>query len=321
MTTIEVAAAVASTVLIKGSVVALCAMLIARFCARSASGASMVLGLGLGALGLVLIGPFLPALGSGVVTIEHDAVQELRFGSMALLLVWAVGAVLMLGRFGLDLRAARCLAQSAKRKAQTDPVALLMKRAACAVGATRIPEVRETTELATVALIGFRRPVLLVPVQAREWSEEELFGVLCHELEHARRGDWLMLMLERIVRAIFWLNPFVHMLARRAAVTRECAADDAALRSGAGVEAYAGRLVSVARDLKATPKLVVSVAFADGHGVDNRVRALFDSRDRRRVSGRTFLKMGLAAIPPVLFLAAAVIWTCLPGISITSSCP
>src|SRR5688572_4749691 len=119
MTSIEFAAVIASTVLIKGSVIVVLTLLVARLVARSASGASLTLGLGLGALGLVLIGPLLPAVGSGFVTIGHDAVQVLRIGTrslsppLLLLVIWTLGALVMLGRFFNDLCAAQALARRA----------------------------------------------------------------------------------------------------------------------------------------------------------------------------------------------------------------
>jgi beta-lactamase regulating signal transducer with metallopeptidase domain len=327
MTLIEIAAWLGSSILLKGSVVAVGSVLGARVFATSAAGASLTLGLGFGVLGLVvLLGPLVPQLNSGVATISHEAVQSVSIGSLRVSLVglfvglWAIGAVLLLVRLFNDLRGARALVRTSDGGRGT--LDELLKAAAKAVGCERIPEVRETSELATVALIGFRRPVLLIPVAARDWSDEELFGVLCHELEHMRRGDWLMLMLERIISAIFWPNPLVHLLGRLASGARERAADDAAMRAGAGASAYAGRLIAVARDLKRTPRLVVSVAFADGGRVDQRVRALFEPRDRRGVAPMSVLRACIIALPLVAILAVVEPWTCLPGGTTSSeACP
>ena len=330
-TSVEVAAALASTILIKGSVIALCILAAAR-CARSAAGASLVLGLGPGALGLViLLGPLFPQLNSGIATISHSAAQPGLIGTLplspvlVLVLVWATGTLVMLARFLSDLRAAHAIVNRAdglSERVTGRRTEVLLRRAARAVGVTRIPELRETTELATVAMIGFRRPVLLIPVQAAGWTDEELFGVLCHELEHVRRGDWLMLMIERIVGAVYWMNPLIILLSRQAAAMRERAADDAALRAGAGASAYASRLIAVARDLKRAPRLAVSVAFANGGRVDQRVRALFEARDRKVVTPFTTLRAALLTIPLLVVLAAVEPWTCLPGeTTSTSVCP
>ncbi len=326
MTTIEVGAMLASVLLAKGTLIAAGVMIAARFVAKSASTASLILGLGLGALGLVvLLGPLVPARGSGLVSISHNAVQQFPIGPLAVspiavfIGLWAVGAVLLLGRFVRDLRRAHRLARMADDGCRIGDALLL--RAARAVGSARVPEVRGTTELTTVALIGFRRPVLLIPVAAREWTEEELFGVLCHELEHVRRHDWLLLVIERIVTAVFWINPLVHLLSRSAAAAREHAADDAAMRAGAGATAYAGRLIAVARDLRPAPQLGASVAFAEGGRIDQRVRALFEVRDRRGTASGTMLRATLIALPLIAILAAVDPWTCIPVAPATEACP
>jgi Zn-dependent protease with chaperone function len=328
MTTIEVAAMLASALLVKGTVIALVLIVSARFVAKSASGATLILGMGHGALGLVLLlGPLMPVSGSGFVAIPHGAVQEFSIGSMTVgplgvfVGLWAAGAGFLLLRFGRDLLGALGLAsradgQTGRRAGE------LLHSAARAIGVVRVPELRETSDLPTAALIGIWRPVLLVPRQAREWSDEELFGVLCHELEHARRSDWLKLIIERIVTAIFWINPLVHVLGRVASGARERSADDAALRAGAAATAYADRLISVARDLKTAPRLAVSVAFADGGRIDQRVRALFEPRDRRGMAPLAMLRLSLLALPLVVGLAAVEPWTCLPAAQPTSEgCP
>ncbi|MCA1561814.1 MAG: hypothetical protein LC804_16625 [Acidobacteria bacterium] len=39
---------------------------------------------------------------------------------------------------------------------------------------------------------GTRRPAIVLPSDARAWSEGDLRRALVHELEHVRRGDWLI---------------------------------------------------------------------------------------------------------------------------------
>jgi beta-lactamase regulating signal transducer with metallopeptidase domain len=294
------------------------ALVAGRYFAKSASNAALLLGLAPWALGLLLlVASFLPSLGTGVVAIQHAALEGPSLGTLTLspvailVGVWAIGTFVLVFRFVRDLRAVMALLGRATGTAPR--AAELLANAARVVGLKRLPELRETTELATAALVGFRAPVLLIPAQAREWTDEELFGVLCHELEHARRNDWLMLMVERVVTAIFWINPLVHLVRRSASAAREIAADDAAVRAGAAASVYAGRLISVARDLRKAPKMAVSVAFADEGSVEGRVRALFESRDRSLTSRASALRWILMAAPLLLALSAVEPFTCLPS--------
>ena len=318
MTTLNTAAMLTSVIFIKGSLIVAGALLLGRV-ARTASRGSMIMSMAFAAMIVVpVLGAMVPTLNEGFVSLNHGAAQEVAVGLVA---IWGLGVLVLMGRLVRDLRAAQALVSRASGR-MGNRVTELLRLAARAVGVTRIPELRETTELATVALIGFRRPVLLIPAQARQWSDEELFGILCHELEHVRRGDWMMLMIEQVVAALYWPNPLIHLVRRQAWAVRESAADDAAMRAGAGAAAYAGRLISVARDLKRAPRFAVSVAFAEGGGVERRVRALFDERDRRRVSPLTLLRAGLVAIPLIAVLAVSEPWICLPGGTTSSSiCP
>ena len=327
MTTIEIVTGLASTVLIKGSVVLAVALLLARLTARTASNASFIFSIGFTALVLLpLLSGLLPELALGSLTLNHGVTGRLPgvpFSLLTLLLAgWATGAGLMLVRFGLDLRAARALTSRARSLTNTRTMECL-RRAVRSVG-SRTPIVRETDELHTVALIGHRNPVLLVPVDAHGWSDEELFGVFCHELEHLRRGDWLLSMAERVIAAVYWVNPLAHVAVRSAHGAREHAADDAALRGGAGPQAYANRLIMVAREIKAAPRLAGTVAFAGGGRVDGRVRALFEGhRDRGGVSAVTSARAIVLALPLLLALAAVQPWTCIPTgeQTTTSGCP
>jgi beta-lactamase regulating signal transducer with metallopeptidase domain len=309
MTTIEVAAWLLSTVLLKGSVIGAGAVLAART------------GVGQGAWGMgsllaglmLLLAPVVPALGSGFVSVPHDAIRSVAFGPIVVspvavfVAVWTTGVVLLLLRLVGEVGAATALVRASAPAGRRSNA--LMHRAATAIGCIRIPELRETPALATAALVGFRRPVLLLPVRARDWSDDELFGVLCHELEHARRNDWVKLLVERIVNAIFWINPLVHLLTRQAAAAREMVADEAALRAGTPVSVYAGRLIAVARELRAPSGLAVSVPFVSG-SVDARVRALF--AEGRHGSSPSLRQALITVMPLVLALAAFEPWTCLP---------
>jgi beta-lactamase regulating signal transducer with metallopeptidase domain len=316
MTTIPIVTGLASTVLIKGSVVLLVALVLARRLRRTSARASLVIAIGFATLVLLpVLSVLTPDWGLGDLTISHDAATNLPglpFSPLALLLsIWALGASVMLGRLILDVRAAHALSSRATvvlDSRMTD----CLRCAARSIGSP-IPVVRMSGELHTVALVGFRRPVLLVPGGASDWSEEELVGVFCHELEHLRRGDWLWSLVERAIAAVYWINPLTHVALRWSRAAREHAADDAAMRGGVGAHSYANRLIMVARASRRSPQLAGSVAFAGGR-VDGRVRALFEmERDRRGVSAMAAARMIVLAMPLVLALSALQPWTCVPA--------
>jgi hypothetical protein len=76
---------------------------------------------------------------------------------------------------------------------------------------------------------GWRRPSLVVSRGAYErLDDEELRGALAHELAHVERRDTTLGWLLMAVRALFWFNPVVQVLARDLVQEIERRADDRA---------------------------------------------------------------------------------------------
>lgn len=257
----------------------------------------------------------LPAWNVSALDVQHDTLVATRGGlSVAawICLAWFAGAALLLIRLVRDVIAANRLAARA-RVVDTPRIARSMDRAKKIVGAIRTPVALETNELASAGLIGWRRPRVLLPVAARNWSDDELLGVLCHELEHVRRNDWIMLLVERVVVALFWINPLVFFAARSAAGAREIVADDAVARAPIGLDVYADRLIATARSIGASPAPAAALGFANGGRVDVRVRALFETRrDRRPMSARAAAMNFVIALPLAIGIASAQPWGCVP---------
>jgi hypothetical protein len=111
-----------------------------------------------------------------------------------------------------------------------EQVQLLRAELSC----TRRVEVRESSEVETPATLGWRKPLLLLPFDWRDWSQTELRAVLAHELAHVIRGDFLTGLIAQISVAIHFYHPLAHWLAKRLRLEQELAADawGAALSGG-----------------------------------------------------------------------------------------
>jgi TonB family protein len=93
---------------------------------------------------------------------------------------------------------------------------------------------------------GWRNPVVLLPVGLLELSPEVQRGILCHELLHVRRRDWLWVLFEEAVRALLWFHPAVWMLLARIALSREQVVDREVVRRTGSRRAYLEALRAVA---------------------------------------------------------------------------
>src|SRR5205807_5951689 len=94
---------------------------------------------------------------------------------------------------------------------------------------------------------GFLDSVVILPVQAAEWSNERLELVLLHELAHVKRRDCLAVMVAEIALASWWFHPLAWLARRSIRRDADLAADDEVLRAGARPSVYAGHLLSIVR--------------------------------------------------------------------------
>jgi hypothetical protein len=91
-----------------------------------------------------------------------------------------------------------------------------------------LPQLRETTDLESAAVVGWWRPVVMLPTDWRKWSQDELKAVLAHELAHIARQDALWRIVAALTVALHWEQPFMHWLRRQLLLAQELAADELA---------------------------------------------------------------------------------------------
>lgn len=96
------------------------------------------------------------------------------------------------------------------------------------------------------AVVGWRRPIILLPVDWRSWSEEARRGILAHETAHVAHGDFLMWLAAQAGVVVHFYNPLVHWLAGRLRLEQEIAADACGAALAGGAKAYANLLAQLA---------------------------------------------------------------------------
>ena len=108
----------------------------------------------------------------------------------------------------------------------------VVRQLACDVGIRRPVRVLLHESVAGPMTCGLFRPMILFPVDAPTWDSEDARRAMIHELEHIRRGDWLVHCVARMVCVFYWFHPKVWMSWRQLTLAAERACDDAVLRSG-----------------------------------------------------------------------------------------
>lgn len=128
-------------------------------------------------------------------------------------------------------------------------------------------EIRYVAELAHPVTFGARRPVVLLPEALRTQDAGIRRAVLCHELLHVRRRDWVWLLVEEVVRAALWFHPAVWWLVSRVQLAREEAVDEQAVLITGGRQTYMRALLAFADE----PPLAPAAAFGRRHHLFSRI--------------------------------------------------
>jgi len=166
-------------------------------------------------------------------------------------------------------------------------------------GVTKNVRLCSSSVVSTPLTWGWTAPIILLPEDALDWSEEHRRIVLRHELAHVARGDALSQLVAGVACAVYWFHPLVWVAERRLRAECERACDDRVVSLGTPAADYAAHLLEVARSARAfgAPGFL-SVAMARPSQLEGRLLAVLNG-SRRRVSlspGARRLAIVLSAI-------------------------
>ena len=241
----------------------------------------------------------IPAAGEGATRAPLDL-------TAALASAWAAIALLLGARRAwAEVAAARLIARA------RPPVPALASRIAkvtSACGMEHVPIV-VTDETACPAVAGLMHPAIILPASAGAWTDAQLAAILAHELAHVNRRDCLVNLVGDVTAALYWCNPFAHLVARRIRVEAERACDDAVLRGNGDPDAYALTLLDLTRALQgARPLPRAATAVARPSELESRVLALLHTRATPPPLGRSLTwVLASVAVAVALPVAAATV--------------
>lgn len=158
----------------------------------------------------------------------------------------------LLGVFVLALRIAFGLfiiEQLRRRKLVALPDVLVARLRAlqARLGITRRIHFAECSLVNVPAVIGFFRPVVLVPLRALTGlSPEQLDALIAHELGHIKRFDVAVNFVQVVAETLFFFHPAVWWLNGRIRADREDCCDDIAVSAGGSSIRYAKALATIA---------------------------------------------------------------------------
>lgn len=241
--------------------------------------------------------PIAPATGNGT-AISPISPKPLSLDIFPWLVeIWLLGVVF----FSLRSAGGFLLIERERRRQSTPPTARIL--AMChtlqrQIGLDRTIEYCECIWLQAPAVIGWFRPIVLLPVTVLTgFSDEQLQSVIAHELAHIRRFDSFVNLFQIAIETLLFYHPAVWWLNQRIRAEREHCCDDMAVALCGNPVEYA-RALTILEEWRVAPVLAMA---ANRGPLTERIFRLLG----RKSTGSATRGAGLAA--GLLCLSAALI--------------
>jgi TonB family protein len=179
-------------------------------------------------------------------------------------IVWMFGLFFMLLRFVFGANSIRNLKKEMVEVC--DPHITAMLDSAEEVFSKHIKTQIFTSQKAPYPMaIGVIKPIILIPERLlHKLNENQIRGILLHELSHIHHRDLVTGILQRFVTALNWWNPFAYALSTSYTRAREEISDNYVLLQNDSKE-YAECLINLAEKAALWKRLPVSVGLASPH--------------------------------------------------------
>jgi TonB family protein len=163
---------------------------------------------------------------------------------------------------------------------------------------------------------GWRRPVILLPARVLELPADLREAIECHELIHVRRGDWLLVLGEALVRSLLWFHPAIWFVLSRIQLAREQVVDQEAVGLLQNRERYLDALVAVA-GYRLQPDLAPAPLFLRKRHLAARVEAVMKEIDM----SRSRIMAGITVMCSAVSIAACAAMWMFPFVSQAQTAP
>jgi TonB family protein len=139
-----------------------------------------------------------------------------------------------------------------------------------------------SNEIDSPATVGIFSPMVILPGSFPGMSEPCREAIVCHELLHVRRRDWALIVVEEIIRSVYWFHPAVWWLLGRIHLAREQSVDREVVRLTGSRQPYLDSLLEIARS-RGRPKAVPALLFLRERHLVQRVALLIKEVSMNRL--------------------------------------
>lgn len=140
----------------------------------------------------------------------------------------------------------------------------------------RVVEMSASTLVQVPTVVGFLRPVILLPgSMITGLNAEQLRAVIAHELAHVKRMDTFVRVFQVALETVFFYHPMVWWVSRRMNEEREHCCDDLAIQVTEDRLSYSRMLLTVEELRGTTPSMAVA---ASGGSLLSRIQRIVGTK-------------------------------------------
>ena len=248
---------------------------------------------------------------SVVPTKEAEAVQTLRITLQGVLLIWIAGTIIALIRQLTGWYRLTAILRSAKSNCHSS-LAESFAEAGRLFPHNRLPELVLSAHVSGPVSAGLFRPRVIFPEQlADQIAPKALRDIFIHEIAHSVRRDQVILLIQNLVSALFWLQPLVKFLNRQLAQAREEVCDNYVLEK-TDAKTYSQTLFTLASLIQSERFLPGAIGlFTSRWKLEHRIAGLLDRKRSRltRLTGKKLLCLLALSLCMTAGLAAGTFTT------------
>jgi TonB family protein len=165
-------------------------------------------------------------------------------------------------------------------------------------------DIRVSAAISSPVTFGILRPAVLLPANFTELDEPVQEAILCHEILHVRRRDWLFTLCEELVRSVFWFHPAIWWLLGEIGLAREQVVDRQVVELTRSRDRYLDALLAIAG---AKPRLDLAPAplFLRKRHLKQRVVSIMKEVRMSKTRSISSLAAGLGILALACWFAAA----------------
>lgn len=171
-----------------------------------------------------------------------------------------------------------------------------VKALALQFGITQVVQIVQSGIVKVPMVVGHLKPLILVPIGLiNGLSEKEVEAIICHELAHIKRRDYLINILQSLMEIVFFFNPAVLWVSKLIREERESCCDDMTISSTHDKVNYISALISCQEFQPGNPEYAMAISGKNDQLVQRVKRMVSNDRPSLNKIEKGVLAAGLVA--------------------------